>query len=386
MKQKINFAQISRTVWWLGLIFCVGLTAARAQVPVGTVIPRVCFETKPETFTRTLTANEPIGQAFFTLNQATPDGFYRMVVNPGGATQENFLYARISGVTMRLGDIDLPAQSLANAHAAGETVLLTTDGEAVFGYNNTTAAAVTIARGVAPGNYFAPGALVYPAQQPTVFQPGAHENLVRVRVISDLRSNSGNMTVPTWYLNGSQATSTANAGQGCATITYQGRLSDAGSAANGQFDLQFQAFETVTGGIAQSVFITLDNVQVTNGIFTVPLYFGATLTDNYKAQFLEIGVRPGTSTGAFTVLTPRQPITSVPYAINAQTAQTAATATNSTNATNVSGGFVQFPLTTNAPPASECNAASQYGRQKVDATNNKLWICTATGWKSTALQ
>ena len=244
---------------------------------------------------------------------------------------------------MRLGDIDLPAQSLANAHAAGETVLLTTDGEAVFGYHNTTAAAVTINRGVTPGNFFAPGALVYPAQQPTVFQPCAHENMVRVRVISDLRSNSGNMTVPTWYLNGSQATSTANAGQGCATITYQGRLSDAGSAANGQFDLQLQAFETETGGAAQSDLITLENVQVTNGIFTVPLFFGSTLNNNYKLRFLQIGVRPGTSTGAFTVLTPRQPLTQVPYAINAQnaviatTAIMATTATTATNATQLGG-------------------------------------------------
>ena len=55
MKQKMNFAQISRTMLWLGLIVCVGLSAAQGQVPPsGTVIPRVCFEAKPETLTVTL--------------------------------------------------------------------------------------------------------------------------------------------------------------------------------------------------------------------------------------------------------------------------------------------------------------------------------------------
>lgn len=49
-------------------------------------------------------------------------------------------------------------------------------------------------------------------------------------------------------------------------------------------------------------------------------------------------------------------------------------------------GFVQLPLTSGAPPASECDAASEYGRQKVDASNLRLYICTAAGWKFTTLQ
>jgi hypothetical protein len=73
----------------------------------------------------------------------------------------------------------------------------------------------------------------------------------------------------TWFLNGGKVASTAGAEQSCSTITYQGRLSAAGNAANGQYDLQFQAFDTETGGAAQSELITLENVQVTNGIFTV---------------------------------------------------------------------------------------------------------------------
>ena len=79
----MNFAQLSRMVWWLGLIVCVGRTAARAQV-----IPSVCYEAKPETLTRRLAPNQSVGQYFFALNQAAPDGFYRMVINPGGTSAE----------------------------------------------------------------------------------------------------------------------------------------------------------------------------------------------------------------------------------------------------------------------------------------------------------
>jgi hypothetical protein len=48
-------------------------------------------------------------------------------------------------------------------------------------------------------------------------------------------------------------------------------------------------------------------------------------------------------------------------------------------------GYVQLALTSGAPPAADCDAEAEYGRMKVDATGNKLYICTSTGWKSTAL-
>ena len=48
-------------------------------------------------------------------------------------------------------------------------------------------------------------------------------------------------------------------------------------------------------------------------------------------------------------------------------------------------GYVQLALTTGAPPAADCDNASEYGRMKVDATGDKLFICTSTGWKSTTL-
>ena len=102
-------------------------------------------------------------------------------------------------------------------------------------------------------------------------------------------------------------------------FTYQGKLTDSGNLANGNYDLQFKLFDTVTVGTGtqQGSNVTVLNVTVTNGIFTVQLDFGvcAPCFDG-SARFLEIAVRLNGG-GSFTTLTPRQPITSTPYAINA---------------------------------------------------------------------
>jgi hypothetical protein len=127
-------------------------------------------------------------------------------------------------------------------------------------------------------------------------------------------------------------------------FTYQGRLTDSGGTANGQYDLEFKLYDGVTGGTQQGSTVTLEDVQVTNGVFTVQLDFGAEVFSGAD-RFLEIGVRAGASAGAFTTLSPRQQITSTPYAVRsisagtADTATTALTATTSTTAANFSGSL-----------------------------------------------
>ena len=98
------------------------------------------------------------------------------------------------------------------------------------------------------------------------------------------------------------------------SFTYQGSLSDNGSPANGPYDLQFKLFDALTGGAQQGSTIPRDDVQVTNGVFSVTLDFGAAAFPGAN-RFLEISVRLGTSAGAYTTLSPRQQITSTPYAI-----------------------------------------------------------------------
>ncbi len=99
-------------------------------------------------------------------------------------------------------------------------------------------------------------------------------------------------------------------------FTYQGELLQGGSPANGKFDFRFRLFDAATGGSQVGPTVTKNDVQVTNGRFTVMLDFGANaFTGN--ARWLEIEVRPGGSSGSYTRLSPRQSISPVPYALYA---------------------------------------------------------------------
>lgn len=100
-------------------------------------------------------------------------------------------------------------------------------------------------------------------------------------------------------------------------FTFQGKLGNAGSPVNGAFDMQFKLFDAADPNSSSQIgtTITLNNplVQVTNGIFTVQLDFGAAALPG-SDRFLEIGVR-GNSAEPYSLLTPRSKITSSPYAI-----------------------------------------------------------------------
>jgi len=112
-------------------------------------------------------------------------------------------------------------------------------------------------------------------------------------------------------------------------FTYQGRLIDANSAAEGLYDFQFKLFDdanTITGTQLGSP-IDINELDVIDGYFTVELDFGSDVFDG-DARWLEIGVRSydPCDVNAFTTLSPRQEVTPVPYAIYAQTSGYAETA------------------------------------------------------------
>ncbi len=98
-------------------------------------------------------------------------------------------------------------------------------------------------------------------------------------------------------------------------FTYQGRLTDGGQPANGLYDFRFKLFNAEAMGGQVGTTVIKDNVSVSNGFFTVQLDFGDVFSGT--ALWLEIGVRPGASTGAYTILAPRQAITASPYALYA---------------------------------------------------------------------
>lgn len=107
------------------------------------------------------------------------------------------------------------------------------------------------------------------------------------------------------------------------SFTYQGKLTDAGVAANGTYDITFKLYDAFANGTQVGTDIVRDNVVVSEGAFTVDLDFGTAAFASGASRFLQIEVRPGASTGAFTLLVPRQPVTSAPYGIRATNATTA---------------------------------------------------------------
>jgi Chaperone of endosialidase len=132
-------------------------------------------------------------------------------------------------------------------------------------------------------------------------------------------------------------------------FTYQGRFTDAGSAANGTYDMQFKLFDGTGNQVGST--ITNGAVQVSSGIFAVQLDFGAAAFPG-PDRFLEIGVRSAGNGEAYTVLSPRQQLTSAVYAIRAGSTATADTATNATTAGNATqlGGVAanQYVLTSDS--------------------------------------
>ncbi len=99
-------------------------------------------------------------------------------------------------------------------------------------------------------------------------------------------------------------------------FTYQGRLQDGGAPAAGPHDFEFRLFNAASGGAQQGPTVTHNDLGVSNGLFTAVLDFGANFPG--ADRFLQIAVRPGASAGAYASLSPRQPITSTPYAVTAR--------------------------------------------------------------------
>jgi hypothetical protein len=117
-------------------------------------------------------------------------------------------------------------------------------------------------------------------------------------------------------------------------FTYQGRLDDDGGAANGTYDFEFKLYDAASGGSQVDSTVTQGDVAVTDGLFTTELDFGSGAFTG-DARWLEIGVRAGTSTGAYTTLTPRQPLRPAPYALALPGLRTEPNSTSP----NVIGGY-----------------------------------------------
>jgi len=110
-------------------------------------------------------------------------------------------------------------------------------------------------------------------------------------------------------------------------FTYQGRLADSGTPANGSYDMSFGAYDAPANGNLISVIVLNSAVAVSNGAFATTVDWGAGVFTGADV-WLEISVRTN-GANAFSVLSPRQLVTPVPYALYAKTSATANTVASS---------------------------------------------------------
>lgn len=176
---------------------------------------------------------------------------------------------------------------------------------AFFGYTSTYEYRQIILIG--QRNYFSPAS---PNQgEPTSFDLGEHHAAFSVSFyLADFPALD-------WNLDGKRVTVAADSPQ-CRTgaVTYQGKLSASGAQASGNYDLQFRLYNDPTGGAAIGALVTAANMQVVNGVFTVPLEFGTSALATPAKLYLQISVKPAGAAGSYTTLQPRQPLSSAPTA------------------------------------------------------------------------
>lgn len=97
-------------------------------------------------------------------------------------------------------------------------------------------------------------------------------------------------------------------------FTYQGQLRGSGTAAITSADFEFALFNAESGGTQVGTTLSITDVGVVDGLFTIPLDFGPAAF-NGEARWIQVAVRSPAGSGNYATLTPRQPIVAAPYAL-----------------------------------------------------------------------
>ena len=151
-------------------------------------------------------------------------------------------------------------------------------------------------------------------------------------------------------------------GQGTA-FTYQGFLNKDGSAVTGTNAMKFSVWNAVSSGAIVGTPVTNLTVPISNGFFTVNLDFGGGVFTGPE-RWLEIGV--GTN-NVFTLLSPRQKITSTPYAVMAG------------SASNLLGAVPAAQLSGNIPDAQLSTNIARLSTNQVFNGSNTMGSLTVGG-------
>jgi hypothetical protein len=164
-------------------------------------------------------------------------------------------------------------------------------------------------------------------------------------------------------------------------FTYQGQLNSNNVPVTGAFDLRFKIYNANSNVVAGP--LTNAPVGVTNGLFIVTLDFGPGIFDG-SLRSLEIGVRTNGNTNAYIVLSPRQTLTSVPYAIQSLNASNAVALTAPLQTTNLAGTIPNSLLSPNVAVLTN-NVVFSGGVTATNFTGNGYGLSNvpATGFTGT---
>ena len=138
-------------------------------------------------------------------------------------------------------------------------------------------------------------------------------------------------------------------------FTYQGELLDGGNPANGTYNLKVIVFDAALNGNALTPAIA-KTVQAANGRFTITLDPGAGIFTG-APRWMELYMRTNL-TGLYTMLSPRQAISTTPYATFAAGANAAGLSGTISAANIASGTITSDLLATNSITASELAAGA----------------------------
>ncbi len=175
--------------------------------------------------------------------------------------------------------------------------------------------------------------------------------------------------------------SSAMAGTSSTAFTFQGRLDDTGLAANGVYDFEFEPFDADIGSGSLAPSLQIDNISVQDGVFTVLLDFGdSPFVGN--PVFLEVRVKADADP-LYSTLTPRQAVTSAPYAIQAEFVAANAIGTteiidNSVGAADIDSTQVQRRVSSVCASGEAIRAINDDGSVQCEMSGGSFWMPGAT--------
>jgi hypothetical protein len=133
--------------------------------------------------------------------------------------------------------------------------------------------------------------------------PGTHSLRIRSLALSAGIAVTGCMWAPSAFA------------QSQTGFTYQGQLKAAGTAVNGPIDARFIPYPAPDSGSALAGAVTQSNIQVTDGLFSTTVDFGAVPFTTNQPVWMEIEIASPAGSGLFVPLGTRQRLTPTPFSI-----------------------------------------------------------------------